>query len=48
MLSKWFNFTNFNITYYRLGILDSAYNDSIFKNNEVFINQILLILKGTY
>ena len=27
------------------GILDSASNDSIFKNNKVFINHILLIFK---
>ena len=44
--SKLFNIINFKTPQNAiLGVLDLASNDSIFKNNKVFINHIVLIFK---
>ena len=45
VFSKYFNITNFNTQAAILGILDSVSNNSLFENNEIFINHILLIFK---
>ena len=45
MLSELHNFTSLKTTAAILGILDSANNESIFKDNKVFIIHILLVFK---